>query len=391
MTDVYEAYALSLLRRMIEINTTNPPGQEAALAAMLVQELQGIGICAQLQPVAENRANVIARIPGKTKGSTLALTGHLDVVAAGEGWTSDPFCMGVRDGRVFGRGVCDMKGGIAAQITAVKKLIEQGATLQGDLLLAFVADEETNSLGLKQFLTAGGRADYAIIGEPTSLRLNTCHKGVTRLLVTVYGRGGHAARPYDSVNPIEKSLYVINGVQHVNQKLQKHVHALLGTASATVTMIHAGNKGNVIPSECVLKIDRRLLPGETAGQARKELIDAIEYAGKQDETFRYTVKTYLTTLPGEVDSESPLVTMATEVLESLTKSPCVPCAFDGCCEQTTWQQMGTDTIVLGPGNLLQAHTANEFLDVEQLRLAIDCYAMLVQRVLRNEPREKSLS
>ena len=381
MDNMYE-YALTLLKQMVAVNTCNPPGQEAALAIFLAKELKQFGRDSTVEWISTGRANVVSRIQGKYAGPTLALTGHLDTVPAGHAWNSDPFCQTDKgDGKVYGRGVCDMKGGIAAQIAAVRRLVQQKAELHGDILLCYVADEEATSLGLRHFFDAGGKADYAVIGEPTQMDVNICHKGVSRMLLTIHGKGGHAARPAETLNPISKIRYLLEAIANIQAKLNRTSHPLLGSATISVTMVHAGDKGNVIPSQCNCKIDRRLLPGECVVQAEAELAEELERIGGQDPEFSFDLHTYLNTAAGEVSEKSPLVKAALDAIGEVRGDRREAYAFSGCCEQTLWQKAGTQAIVLGPGSLAQAHMPDEYLEKEQLFLAVDCYEKLIKKLL----------
>ncbi len=375
----YDAYAYELLGRMVAENTGNPPGNERRLAEMLAAELRNTGAEVSVQEVAEGRANLIARIKGTGRGPVLVLTGHLDTVAPGEGWTRDPFQMVRAEGRLIGRGVTDMKGGIAAQVAAVRRLADTGGIGCGELILCYVADEESRSLGLRKALETLGHVDFAVIGEPTELKAAVCHKGVTRMRVTITGKGGHAARPWSAVDPIEDIPAVLEAAAAINRRLEEKKHPLLGCGTLTVTAVHAGSKGNQIPSCCDMKLDRRLLPGETAQDAWEELAAQLtqRFAGRPSAV---ALTPYLTTGSGSVSQDSPVVQAVLETCRALFGTGEIT-AFDGCCEQTFWEAAGVDAVVFGPGSLDQAHTADEWMEESQLYAALRGYEGLVRRLL----------
>ena len=378
----YFAYAYDLLTRMVAVNTTNPPGNERELSEFLGAELSSIGAEVSIQDAAEGRANLVARIKGGSDGPVLVLTGHLDTVAANSGWTKEPFQVTRSDGRLFGLGVTDMKGGIAAQIAAVRKLLDTGEINRGELVLCYVADEESRSIGLKKALETLGHADYAVIGEPTELRPAVCHKGVVRMKVTITGKGGHAARPDHAVNPIADIPTVVNAVAEINRRLEGKRHPLLGCGTAVITVVRAGDKGNQIPSACEMKIDRRLLPGETAEQACAEIAEQLTtaFAGKHT---TFSLVPYLSTGSGSVPEESEIVQTVSEACQRLFgHQTCV--AFDGCCEQTFWEAAGVDTVIFGPGSLNQAHAADESIEESQLYDAVGGYYEIVRELLGKE-------
>ena len=190
----YFDYCKDLLARMISCNTTNPDGKEEALAQLLCEEMQKMGLSAFVQSVSPLRANVIGQAGEGEKA--LLLNGHLDVVPAVGDWSSNPFIMTERDGKFYGRGTADMKGPIAAMMAAMKWHMENTGKLPGRVKLAFDADEELGTTGINRLLSDDTDSYLgAVIGEPTLLDVCITHKGLIRIRVNLHGKGAHASTP----------------------------------------------------------------------------------------------------------------------------------------------------------------------------------------------------
>ena len=263
------------LERLVAFNTENPPGLEAEAAAFLGDHLNRLGFATELQEPCPGRANVVARLDNGA-GPAFAFNSHIDVVPAGDGWSHPPFKLHERDGQLYGRGACDAKGSIAAMIEAARLLITDRASWQGQLLLVFVFDEETQSLGAKEFVKTRPKIDYAIIGEPTRNKVATAHKGCLRAIIYVKGISAHSGTPDLGVNAIFRAVPLLNLLEsHHAQTLRKLRHELVGHASLTVTRIEAGLSDNIVPDGCTLMIDRRMVPGEDRDAAIADLEEVL--------------------------------------------------------------------------------------------------------------------
>ena len=199
-----ESRLKSSLDRLVSINTENPPGREAEAARMIVAELTAMGCRTEAVDILPGRTNVIA-VFENGPGPSFAFNTHIDVVPAGDGWTSDPFRLREDGGQLFGRGSCDAKGPLVAMLEAMRVLIAGRANWSGTLIGAFVADEEAASLGAKAYAKTAPAIDYCVIGEPTSCTTVTAHKGSMRPLVRVRGRTAHSGMPDQGVNAILKA------------------------------------------------------------------------------------------------------------------------------------------------------------------------------------------
>jgi acetylornithine deacetylase/succinyl-diaminopimelate desuccinylase family protein len=378
----YNEFVLELTKKMITFETVNPPGNELELAKYLNDLLKEMGMDSYLEEVDENRANVIARI-GTRDGKKLVLNGHLDVVPVGSGWTQDPFKPYVSEGKLYGRGSSDMKGGIASMITAAKILIGEKFDFEnGELILAFVVDEELVNKGTRRFLKNGDKIDYAIIGEPTDLDICVGHKGTIRYNITTLGKACHSSSPDLGINSVYKIAKLILEFEKYHQSLQSKKHKYLGAPSFAVTVINGGEKDNIIPENCQIQVDRRILPGESVEDIEKEIMDILNKLAEEDNEFKYTIEKYICLLAAEVSDESDLVNICKKTYKDLFDNEVTIKGFTASCEQQLFLANGIETLVYGPGSIKQAHIIDEFIEVEQLYKASDFYASVVKDILR---------
>ncbi len=317
-----------LLSRLIQVDSTNPPGNETAAAELLRDYLVANGIACELYARVPERANLVARIPGSGDGPSLLLLGHTDVVLADPAeWSVPPFSGEVRGGEVWGRGALDMKSQVAAEAVALASLAREGFEPKGDLILASTADEEVgDGFGLEWLCQAhpdAVRCDYAInegggdrvqLGGATFYQCTTAEKLTAPFVVRVHGRSGHASMPSIADNALIKAATLIERIaayrpeQQVQQEVEAFTRAVLDEVPAPAqiiericaldeitgevvrallaptfspTMIAASKKRNVIPALVELEVDCRLLPGQTPAEiehvVRAMLGDDIAY------------------------------------------------------------------------------------------------------------------
>lgn len=386
---------LEILRNLISINTVNPPGKERVAAAYLKGLLEPAGFSCAIQELGDGRANFSAQI-GSGEGPELIWNGHLDVVPAAGVWDTDPFTLVRKGNRVYGRGVCDMKGGLAAMCRAALNLAEKGGVGRGTLKLLFVADEEDANRGLKAYLGESGPASgegwaedclgrrgggwrerYAVIGEPTDLEVAVAHRGVVRSYVDIRGTARHAALPEDGDSSIGKLPKVLRAIEELNRKMEVRTHPVLPPPGISVTMVRAYEKDNIVPGKVRLLTDFRILPDMGCGEAERLLKEAVAGTGMEP----VEVVSHFYMPGGEIMPEEPFVKLCCKTAGQVRGKEVLPQAFDASCEQCFLAAAGVKTVILGPGSLKQAHTQNEFLEVEQLEQAVAVYEQIAQQVL----------
>ena len=368
-----------LLGRLVSFASENPPGREAEVALFLGEHMRALGFEVKTPEVAPGRPNVVA-VLANGSGPTLAFNSHLDVVPAGTGWSSDPYSLSERDGRLYGRGACDAKGAIAAMVEAMTLLKMAAADWQGRLVGAFVADEEVGGSGSEAFVADHPPVDRVIVGEPTSLAAVCAHKGVLRPRIRVAGKSAHSGMPELGENAIVAAGRLIALFAQEDARLRKIEHPLCGKASLTVTRIEGGIADNVVPASCDLVIDRRTLPGETREEAEAEVRALMERA-RHEFGIRAEILSFSCTAGGcETPTSDPAVTAAVEIGAGHGVREPGPLGFMGGCDLVHFASRGSRGIVLGPGALGVAHQPDEFVPVDELVTAAAIYRDLMLRL-----------
>ena len=371
--------AVALARALIKIDSRNPtlvpdaPG-ERDCAQALASVLDDWGFDVELQEKLPARPNVIARI-GPRHAPALILNGHLDVVGV-EGMTHDPFAAEIRDNRIYGRGSADMKGGVAAMCAAVANAGVAPSSRQ--IVIAAVADEEYDSLGMRALIDSGVQAEAAIITEPTRLAICPAHRGFVWMDVTFRGRAAHGSRYEIGVDAITHAGLVLAELEKL-ERTREHGkrHSLLGRGSLHASVIRGGVGMSTYPEECVLSIERRTLPGETADTAMNEISAACAAVRARDPRLDATIAQTTSQLPSDVSTEAPIVGRLQRALEGEG----VPVSVEGMSAWTDAALLnaaGIPTICFGPGDIALAHAAEEFVPIPEIETATRVLARVVR-------------
>ena len=380
MTTVARGDAVALLRELVRADSRNPslvpnaPGESAA-AHVLAEVLRDWGVHADVIDAAPERPNVIARLGGKSGGRTLMLNGHLDVVGV-EGMVHEPFAALERDGKLYGRGSADMKGGVAAMCAAAVRAADSGS-LKGEVIIAAVADEEWSSIGTKALIDSGIRADAAIVTEPTRLAIMPAHRGFVWFTITVHGRAAHGSRYDLGVDAIRLAGLLLGELDALEQReLATRTHPLLGRASLHASTIEGGLGMSTYPDRCVLRIERRTLPGESPALTRIQIDAACERVRAQRPEFRADIALDLAQGPSDVAVDAPIV-------RALESAIAAEGGTAGVAGMTAWtdasllNDAGIPAICYGPGDIGLAHAAEEFVPLDEVEEAASVLARLV--------------
>lgn len=388
MTPIPVGDALALLRQLVRVDSRNPslvagaPG-EGALADVLAATLREWGFAVELQPAAPGRTNVVARI-GPTGTRSLMFNGHLDVVGV-EGMVHAPFAADERDGRLYGRGSCDMKGGVAAMCAAAARAAAAG--LDGEVIVAAVVDEEYESLGTRALVAAGVRADAAIVTEPTRLAVNPAHRGFVWAELAFRGRAAHGSRYDLGVDAIRHAGLVLAALDQLQRSvLDRRTHPLLGHASLHASTIAGGAGWSTYPDRCLLRLERRTMPGETTEDVMSQLRAACEQVAAYDPSLDVDVTHVLTQRPSDVATDAPVV----RALERAMRAEGEAVLHEG---MTAWtdaailNDAGIPAICYGPGDIMLAHADEEWIALDEVERATRVLTRLARDWVRGAQDE----
>jgi acetylornithine deacetylase len=365
---------VALARELIRIDSRNPtlvagaPGEKSA-AKLLSDVLSQWGLDVGLHDAAPGRPNVVATVrgSGRGEGRSLMFNGHIDVVGV-EGMTHPPFDAVERGGRIYGRGASDMKGGVAAMCAAAARLKGQ---VKGDVVVAAVVDEEWRSMGTSALLAAGIRADAAIVTEPTRLSIMPAHKGFAWLEVTVRGRAAHGSRWDIGVDAIRHAGMLLAELDRVDgEELPLRTHALLGRPSLHAAFIEGGLGLSTYPDRCVVRIERRTIPGESTSDVVREMEMACGRVRERRPEFSATVELLFSQPPSDVRTDAPIVLALADQLGGRNMTV-APAGMSAWTDAALLNEAGIPAICFGPGDMGLAHAAEEYIEVGDIQRATD--------------------
>jgi acetylornithine deacetylase/succinyl-diaminopimelate desuccinylase family protein len=369
------------LQQLVRTPSENPPGNEAEVAKLTRTYCEELGLESEAHEVEPGRPSVIARWKGGD-GPTFTYCSHIDVVPVGDPslWERDPFSGDIVDGRLHGRGSGDAKGPVAAALEAVAALKDLGASFDGTLELALVADEETMGFKGAGFLVEEGivRPDVAIVGEPTSLRIVHAQRGAAWFRVKTRGVAGHGSAPERGVNAIK---HAAEFVLRLDETLPDITHPVLGGPSISVGTIHGGEKVNIIPAGCLIEVDRRSLPQESKEDVTGSIERAVELARERFPDIDADVELAFYGEPFEVPADAAVVQAAAAAAKEVLGSEVELVGFRGASDARFLADAGADVVVWGPGQIELAHTARESVDLDEVEHCAKAYALAFAKLL----------
>ena len=360
-----DARTLELARRLVWIDSVNPslvPGAagEAEIAEFVAEFLGEQGLGADLFEVAPGRPNVTARIDGTGDGPTVLLCCHLDTVSV-EGM-SEPFSGRVRNGRLYGRGAQDVKGGLASMLAAAAILSK--APPRGDVIVAGVADEEAYSAGTESLLAHGLEADMAIVFEPSELDVVVAHKGFAWMSVSTVGVAAHGSRPEEGVDAIAHMGRVLDSIETLGRALANGAqHDRLGAASLHASLIEGGRELSSYPDRCALKLERRTIPGESQADVTAEMVALLKDL-RSDPSFRASLEVEFYRPAFEI-AEDHALPVGLRAASTKVRGACELVGMTGWTDSALLAEAGIPAVVFGPGGA-GLHGVEEYGDVKQI-------------------------
>ena len=362
------------------IDSVNPslvPGArgEGAIADAIAAHMRRLGLDVEVQEAAPGRPNVIGIVEGRAPGPALMFCGHLDTVGV-EGMDA-PFDPVERDGRLYGRGSQDMKGGVAAMIDAARVTAERGLP-RGRLVVAAVVDEEYASIGADALVTRW-RADLAVVTEPTDLQIGVAHKGFAWIEIDTFGRAAHGSRPRDGRDAILRMGRVLGRLEALDRDLQARApHPQMGTGSLHASIIAGGRELSSYPDRCRLQMERRTIAGESADEAAREVEAILDTLRREDPELRAEARLTFARAPYEIPRGHALPGMLQAIAASLGHQV-RPTGLSFWTDAAVLGEAGIPTVLFGPGGA-GLHGREEYVNVADVTACRDALAALAARV-----------
>ncbi len=375
--------SLALLEQLIAIDSVNPdlggPG-ESEIAAFVAERLRDLGCRVDVHEVAPGRPNLVATLAGDRTQATLLLEAHLDTVPQ----PREPIAVHRAAGRLYGRGACDAKGSLSAMIAALARLASR--TVHPTVVFGAVMDEEVLMTGSRALLRQLPPIDGAIVGEPTSLVPVRTHNGLVRFRIVARGRPAHTSRSHLGVNAVAIAARVVVAIEEeLGPRLAARVNPLVGPALITPAVIHGGSAVNLVPEWCTIEVDRRLAPREDPAEALREVDQLLEvFRARGDDVVR---EEPTTTHPGiETSSEHPLVRAAERAASAVHGQPILARGVPYGTDAANLSGVGgIPCVVLGPGSIDQAHSADEWVALDEVERAVELYVRVVDELAAGVP------
>lgn len=369
-----------LLSDLVAIPSINPMGRsadgpdflEAGMTAYLSRYFDDLGVLCQRQTIAPGRENLLARYDAPGSKRTVLFDAHQDTVPI-DGMTIDPFRPAIQGERLYGRGSCDVKAGMAAMLRAFSRLVRERPVGSASVVMACTVDEEYTHTGSSRLAAESVGADMAIVAEPTRLDVVITHKGAVRWKVRTQGTACHSSMPHLGDNAIYRMAGVVNALaEHARELSRSTPDPMLGPPSLSVGRIEGGQSVNIVPDWCAIEIDRRVIPGETPA----DCITRVE-AYLRDRLCEFDAIAFdppWVNMPAlsSKDSSTWIEPVLQAVAKAIGRAPSaigVPYGTDA----GPLSGAGLPCLVFGPGDIAQAHTKDEWVDLNQVRAAVDAY------------------
>jgi len=366
-----------MLKKLIDAESTDEKGELAA-AEVISAEFLRSGIDSRIDSWDRTRANIVAHIKSTGHKSGLIFACHLDVVGPGEAaWMHSAFTAVESDGKIYGRGAVDMKGGTAAAVTAIRQIVDSGIKLQGDIIFSAVAGEETDSIGARRFVDDKGwlpELAGVVIPEPTDFDIVTAHRGMLWLEVTTKGKAAHSSAPQLGVNAIGSMRLILNELESYEIKVEPHKQ--LGACSISINKIAGGKEMNVVPDKCSIGIDIRTIPGQDHQAVIADLEEICAKLRAENKHFEAAVSVIRQMQSMETDSDCDFIKDFCSVIGT-DKTKAVGYTTDG----PYFAKLGAPVAIFGPGKPELCHKPDEYIDVADLEKCVEYYKNIILKFL----------
>lgn len=361
-----EKYCINLLKKLVNIKSVS--GNEKKVMEFIEKELKSFGFNIKRVYLGKDRFNILTKIG--TGSPSICLNSHADTV--------NPFGKSVpytkeKNGKIFGLGSCDNKGGISAILTTAKE-ISKNLPKRGSLNILISIDEERSGLGVKEVIKQGYKFDYAIVGEPSDLEIVRANMGILFLKLKTYGVATHGSTPLNGINAIERLFELVTKIKSFLKKYKRH--NLLGPFSINLGVIKGGDIPNRVPDHCEGLVDIRIFPPYSSKNVLNEIKNLIKKFGSSDFEIIKLQE------PMETEKDSKFIKILKVIVEEVTKRKAIVSGKRGWTEASHFRNiLGIDTVILGPGGIREAHSANEFVKIDEVINCYKIYSTLVKKML----------
>lgn len=380
---------LEILKDLIRIPSVNPMGREVSgdiyyegrMTEHLQKWCEGLGLSFEREEVHTGRENLYALLPGTVSledgGPLIVWEVHQDTVPI-EGMTIDPFEPNIAEGKIYGRGACDIKGGMAAMMAAIEALKKSPPPTMPNIVIAFAVNEEHGFTGAtalaRQFQSGQSKffpriPDAVVVAEPTDLNVVVAHKGAVRWRLETQGKAAHSSDPSRGKNAVYDMARVVSELEKIAtaEVPAAGSHPRLGSPTLSVGLIQGGISVNTVPDRCMIEVDRRLLPGESATEAMNFIVSLLNERLPGDTALTHH-EPFIATMGLSDENNHELAKRLTGAVEKFNRNSELVGAPYG-TDASVLSATGAPAVVFGPGSIHQAHTHNEWLDITELELA----------------------
>lgn len=367
---IEETEVVELCSELVQFPTIDPPGNEQEAAEYVGAFLGGLGLDVELIAHGPQRASVLARLKGTGASPALIYGGHLDTVSAGkEPWAHEPFAGEVSQGKVWGRGSTDMKGGVAAMLSVARILVEGRVPLKGDLLLMFTAGEENGFTGARDIAARCdlGPVQAIFLSEPSDNGVVIAEKGILWLKISTHGRTAHIAQIDQGRNAISMMLPILTELG--SAAFPYRPHALLGDFARSINTVHAGRETNTIPDLCEATVDLRTVPGQDHSEVIDSVRSLIERVREQSQVLDFSAELEVLLDGGPLENapDDPTIVRFCDVVEQVTGDRPVPTGVGAATDAVELvPKLGVPFLMCGPGNPKLVHHTDEHVEIAKL-------------------------
>lgn len=365
---------VKLLQELIKIDSQNPGGNEREIILFIQDYLKRLGVSCQIYEFKKDRLNLVCKIKSKNSLKSILLTPHVDTVPVTGQWEFPPFSGKIYKGRVYGRGATDCKSNAAVSLALIKKLTEDKIFFKNmDLIFAFCADEETGSdYGIKPLAKYFKKVNYGIVLDADEFDIIVAQKGMLHLRVELWGKEAHGAFPWRGINAVEKGVKILNEI--ISRGFSYKPHPLLKGPTLNVGRFTGGDKVNIVAGYAFFELDIRYIPS----MDKERIIQDIEKIVKKQK-IKYKIETLTHQEPIEIKKDIFLIKNLRDVLkEQGIKAKCR--ASFGATVINFLTDKGIDSFAFGFGTKEQAHTKNEYVEIDNLYKGVRVLEAYLKRI-----------